>query len=75
MFYKVEFDVDNFEFWSGARDRIEGANEDQKRAVQDRIEEYFEGCGEIPTDTQINDLVWFECDDIFYSDEEEDDEE
>lgn len=63
MFYKVEFDFDNFNFWYGARDRIESATDSQKQKVKERIEEYF--CDEDPTDTEINDLVWFDCDDIF----------
>lgn len=68
MFYKVEFDMDGFEFWGGAAKRLEGVTEDQRQAVADRIEETFEG--ESPDETAINDLVWFECDDIFYGEEE-----
>lgn len=69
MYYKVEFDFDNFHFWSGARDRIESATERQKQKVKERIEEYF--YDEEPTETEINDLVWFECDDIFDNEEEQ----
>lgn len=69
MYYKVEFDFDHFNFWSGARDRIESATESQKQKVKERIEEYF--YDEEPTKTEINDLVWFECDDIFDNEEQE----
>ena len=72
MYYKVEFDFDNFQFWSGARDRIESATDTQKQKVKERIEECF--YNEEPTETEINDLVWFECDDIFFDNEEEQEE-
>lgn len=75
MFYKIEFDIDTFEFWSGAKDRIDNATPEQKEQVAERIEEYFDCCDDIPTDTQINDLVWFDCDDIFFPEENDEDEE
>ena len=74
MYYKVEFDINKFEFWSGAKDRMNDATEEQIKQVEERIEEYFDCTGEIPTDTQINDIVWFECDDIFFPEEDEEDE-
>lgn len=74
MFYKVEFDINNFDFWAGAKDRIENATEEQIEKVEERIKEYFEDCEDIeniPSETTINDIVWFECDDIFFPEEEE----
>lgn len=71
MFYKVEFDFDNFQFWSGARDRMESATDTQKQKVKERIEEYF--YDEEPTETEINDLVWFDCEDIFEDEDEDED--
>ena len=69
-------DLDDF-FWSGARDRWNDATDEQKEMVWDRILEIFAyGDESIPSETEINDLVWFECDDIFFpeeDDEEEDD--
>lgn len=56
------YDLDSF-FWSGAKDRWNDATDDQKELVWDRIQDIF--MGEIPTETEINDFVWFECDDIF----------
>jgi hypothetical protein len=55
------FDIRNFNFWGGARDRIQEARE---LDVLDELEELIEMsfCDE-PTDTQINDFVWFEIDD------------
>lgn len=73
MFYKVDFDINTFQFWSGAKSRMDDATYDQIRAVADRIEECF-SYDNIPTDTEINDFVWFECDDIFFPEEEEEEE-
>ena len=77
MFYKVEFDINKFEFWAGAKDRIDNATDEQIEKVEERIKEYFDGCEDIeniPSETTINDIVWFECDDIFFPDEEDENE-
>ena len=69
-----EIDPHEFAFWSGAADRMEGATDSQRVEVFCRIEELAETAAEngAPlTDTDINDYVWFECDDIFNDDEEE----
>ena len=50
-------------FWSGAASRMAGATVAQREAVCERLEEYFDGSTEA-TETDINDFVWFECDDI-----------
>lgn len=69
--YKVCIEPERFEFWSGAKDRMDDATEEQREAVYARIEE-FAYWGDV-TETAINDLVWFECGDIFFPDEEEED--
>ncbi len=61
-------DLDHF-FWAGARDRWNDATDDQKERVWERLNEWFSD--EIPSETDINDAVWFECDDIFDEDEED----
>lgn len=67
-----EIDPSSFEFWSGAADRMNDATEVQRAEVFERILEYFGDDG--ASETEINDLVWFDCDDIFFPDEcEEDD--
>ena len=63
-------DLDNF-FWSGAKDRWDDATDDQKERVWERLNEWFSD--EIPTETEINDTVWFECDDIFFEENEDED--
>lgn len=70
-YYKTNFDFDSFEFWSGAKTRMNDATEEQRDAVKERLEEVFDG--EIPTDGQINDFVWFGCDDIFFPETETED--
>ena len=74
MYYKVEFDINRFKFWSGAKDRMDDATEEQRRQVEERINDVF-ALGEMPTDDDINDFVWFECDDIFYPEEEDEEDE
>lgn len=72
MEVKRELDFDDLDrfFWSGARDRWNDATEDQKERVWDLIQEVF--ADEIPTETEVNDFVWFECDDIFNEKDEDD---
>lgn len=73
MYYKVEFDIYRFKFWAGAKDRMDDATPEQIEKVAERIEDCFSQ-GEMPDEGQINDLVWFECDDIFFPEENEDEE-
>lgn len=74
MYYKVEFDINRFHFWSGAKDRIDDATPEQRGKVEQRILDCFMLNQELPTDEEINDLVWFECDDIFYPEEKDEEE-
>ncbi len=54
------------ELWAGAKELWADADEDTRRAVWQRIEERF---GERTTDfAELNDLVRFGCDDLFYKD-------
>lgn len=70
MKYYVEFDPRDFQFWGGAKERMDSATEEQREEVYDQIEIlcYEQDCSE----TNINDFVWFECDEIFDEDEDED---
>lgn len=49
------------------------ATDAQKLAVYSRLEEYADG-SEVVSEYDINDFVWFECDDIFDEGGEDDDE-
>lgn len=69
MIVKREVDPEDFEFWGGAKARMDDATEEQRQLVYARIEDAF--VDDFPTETDVNDLVWFECDDIFYPEEED----
>lgn len=71
-----------YELWCGAQERWEAADEDTREAVFERICDWTADDEEVDM-TTVNDIVWFECDDLFFpeedeeetDDEEEDDEE
>lgn len=64
MEYKVDFDVNEFDFWSGAKDTIADVKKyDLMEELGNLIEETF--ADTTPTDTEINDYVWFERDEIY----------
>nr|DAF04118.1 MAG TPA: hypothetical protein [Caudoviricetes sp.] len=69
MIVKRDVDPEDFEFWGVAKARMDDATEEQRQLVCARIEDMF--VDEIPTETDVNDFVWFECDDISYPEEEE----
>lgn len=57
------------ELWSGAKEKWQEADESTRIAVWDRVKDWIDSVsydGHIPTITQINDIIWFECDDLFY---------
>ena len=50
--------------WSGARDTIAGIqNANKEDEFMNFLEEVF--CDEVPTDTAVNDFIWFERDYIY----------
>lgn len=57
MEYTHTFDS-NFEFWAGAAAKVETLDMDGREALVEHIELVFEGY--TPSDTEINDYVWFE---------------
>ena len=60
MYYGVEFDIYNFEFWSGAKDRVEEIRElGMLGDLEDLIIDVFSDSKDV-TATVINDFVWFE---------------
>lgn len=59
MVYSKDFSVDSFEFWSGGKDTVDDVRKAEKMdELQSLIEEQFSD--RIPSDTEINDFVWFE---------------
>lgn len=66
MVYSKEFSVDTFPFWSGAKDTFEDVcKADKMYELQFLIEEQFADNETPPTETEINDFVWFERDFIY----------
>ena len=66
MVYSKEFSVDTFPFWSGAKDTFEDVCKAGKAdKLQLLIEEMFANNETPPTETEINDFVWFERDFIY----------
>jgi len=62
MYYEVEFDINSFEFWSGAKSRIENIRELGKLdELEDLIIDVFIDSENV-SETAINDFVWFEDD-------------
>ena len=64
MKYQVEDTIHHFHFWGGAKDTIEELTADEMDSLEQLIEEMFCDSDELPTDTDINDFVWFERDTI-----------
>ena len=64
MYYKQVFDINEFEFWSGGLDTFtELQNYVTLEQIQYHIENHFSE--ETPTDTEINDYLWYNRDEIF----------
>lgn len=64
MVYTVEFDIREFPFWSGAKRFVD---ELRRKNLLDEAEniiiEMFDASDTPPTQTEINDYVWFELED------------
>lgn len=60
--------IDDLEkvLWGGAKEKWLDATEEQKEMVFNRVEEMTFSLREPYTLTMINDIVWFDCDDIFF---------
>ena len=72
MYVKKELTIDDMSdfLWGPARDLWNKADDDQRQAVWDMLEDVF--YEEIPDETSVNDFVWHDCDDIFFPEEAED---
>lgn len=60
MKYIVEESLSNFDAWSGGKDTKDDLTEEQLDQIEELIEELCPD--EPPTDTDINDFLWFERD-------------
>ena len=69
MIVKLEIDPEEFEFWGGAKARMDNSTEEQRQLVYARIEDM--SADEFPTVGEVNDFVWLRCNDIFYPDKDD----
>ena len=65
MYYKVAFDIDSFEAWSGGKDTLDGLTWEQLQIVQEWIIDLYSDDYILLTETEINDILWFERDEIY----------
>lgn len=77
MKYYVEESLSNFQFWSGAKDNAAELTTEQLDQLESVLEDLYPD-GDI-SDTQINDIMWFDFDwvkeTLGIEDEEEEEEE
>lgn len=66
MKYTIEESLRDFKAWAGGKDTLDNL---WAYDVVDETEEYIEeitaGREELPTQTEINDILWFERDEIY----------
>lgn len=59
MWIKVDIDLKNFDFWCGAKDNRKKFTDKEMDELQEVMEEFYRD-GITPTETDINDMMWFE---------------
>lgn len=60
MKYTVDESLANFKFWSGAEDRAKNLTHSELEQLDDVLPEYLSSGDELPSDTDINDMFWFD---------------
>lgn len=61
MQYVKDDSLVNFPFWSGAKSNADMLEYDELEQLDEVLPEYFDtGDGRLPTETEINDMFWFE---------------
>ncbi|GAF95398.1 unnamed protein product [marine sediment metagenome] len=60
MIINKNIDLKNFEFWSGAKDLADLLTLDELEQIEFNLEDLFHD--KTPSETDINDLFWFEED-------------
>lgn len=63
MYYKTYLELENFDAWSQGKVNLERwRRHGRLREVEDFIIEMFMDREDSPSDTEINDVLWFEVD-------------
>ena len=65
MYYKVEFYLESFQAWSGGKDTLTNLNYEQIKIVEQWIIDIYSGGDTIPTETEINNILWLQSDAIY----------
>ena len=60
MIINKNIDLKNFKFWSGAKDLADLLTPDELEQIEFNLEDIFHD--KTPSETDINDLFWFEED-------------
>lgn len=61
MTYTIDKSLEDFHAWAGGKDTLDVLID---KGVCEQVEEFIEECFSHPTDTDINDFLWFERDQI-----------
>ena len=61
MTYTIDESLENFPAWSGGKDTLDTLID---KGVCEEVEDFIEQCFTHPTNTDINDFLWFERDQI-----------
>lgn len=71
MYVKHELTFDEMTdfLWGAAREKWVDATEDQRQMVWDMLEDSF--YNEVPEDVTVNDAVAYDCNDIFFPKDED----
>lgn len=63
MLVRKEFDFDiRTDCWKGAKDRINSLQPDMIDTIESYLEDSDFWSGDTPTDTEVNDFIWFDDD-------------
>ena len=60
MIVTKNIDIKNFKFWSGAKHLAEALTPEELEQIEFSLEDFFHD--KTPSETDINDLFWFEED-------------
>lgn len=62
MKYVCKDSLNSFNFWSGGKDTADVLTYEELETLDSLLEDVY--CDKLPTDTEINDLFWFERDTV-----------
>ena len=65
MQYKVDFDIENFEFWGSAENVFKRCVQEDKLVELERLIEDVFACS-TPSNIEINDFVSFDAEDLIF---------